>query len=514
MNLENFEKSKKLNTSEESISLEKKTAESKKEINLAEFKEQTIQATENKTEELIIQGQNQIDKIEEKSGLSLPNLVSIREEFGPFNKLKEIQGQSGAFVNEIKNKLADIGRPTKNLEEKNFPFPPIGEGEIFAPKIELQKIHQAPKEEQPERLREFKEKLTYQKKGLALIQEKIIQKIKENPDAPLGQLYEWVRDLGPKYGLTNEQKEISRKLLQTYVDKHAKVRSIREQYSDDKELFKALFGQEPKGDIKVVESPVTLYFRCQDPLDYTYLHSHSFQKSKDVTNEELKAAERSAGVTLGSCLVPGLERAITAENSFFVLSDYDSEQVFKHEEQHTIKQLFKDKLRESELLCQERELWAKFYQAIQNNDERLATLKSYLRVRRQIISDEKAKDEILAYLKEKRMTMTKIAEYLTIPKEKGGYYDYLISDKQRFISWFAENYSDEFKKFKSTIEKAVEEVYGEEYQNLIRKSVMALQSLRETGYSKEAIIALLIQEPLSGWEKVVKRLIHRVIGID
>ena len=380
---------------------------------------------------------------------------------------------------------------------------PLTTGDIFSPELELKKIRQAPREEQPQLLQEFKEKLAYQKEGLANIQEQVIQKVRENPDASLEQLYGWTSDLGKKYGLTDEQKGVARDLLKTYSEKHLNIRNIRQKYPDDKKLYQAMFGHEPKGKIEVVEGPATLSFRCHNLEDYATIYSQKFLSGVGLERRDLDIADMSGGASISSSNIPGLEGTITAVNLPRAYTQKDADQIEKHEEQHAIKKLFGDRI-------QHRTAFSRLLDA-SNEGERELALKGLLRNRRERIADERARDEILAYFKGGNRDSQGTLQELTKSGEKGGLYDYLKLDKQDVLKeadgWLKTYGPERFgEEFKPKVEKAAEEVYGKEYQDLLKEGIQAVQTLTKKGYTKEETMALLIQEPLSRWDKVVKRL--------
>ena len=153
--------------------------------------------------------------------------------------------------------------------------PPIEPDEIFDPEKELSEIKTVPKEEKKKRLQEFKEKLAYQKEGLARTQEQLINVIRDNPDINWPELYGKALDLLTKYG-ANMQEDKVREILSRYHWRHLAVKEAREKFPDDDKLFEAIFGRPSRGKIEVMEGPVTLYFRCHNTNDYALISKQTF----------------------------------------------------------------------------------------------------------------------------------------------------------------------------------------------------------------------------------------------
>ena len=133
----------------------------------------------------------------------------------------------------------------------------------------------------------------------------------------------------------------------------------------------------------------------------------------------------------------------------------------------------------------------------------LKHLTAYLRFLRKKDFENRAKDEILAFYK----TKEPIADIRNLLLKEGGSYDFYFKSKkdyEQLIKWYMRN--EAFKKNKGDIEKIMNQVFVDEYEEEIKKSIAAIKDLETIGKSKEEIIHLLITEPLSQWDKLVKRI--------
>lgn len=393
-------------------------------------------------------------------------------------------------------------------EPKTQKPPPIANGSIFNPEDELIQIKSSSPKERRKKLIEYKEKLAYQQEGLAKIQEQIIEEIRNNPDILFDELYSKVIMEGAlNYGLITNQVDIIIDTFSDYKSKHEAVRSSRQLYPSNQDLYKAVFGVEPKGGVDIIEGPMTLYFKCFDVEDYARIHSQSFLQNKDLTEEDVTVAKRSGGVSINTSLIPELTGTLIAENSS-VTSPEGSSKILVHEEQHAIKRLFWD---ERNRRVQD---WYSIAEAKTANEfENLLTISN--RFERETTAENRAKDEILAYFKDNTRNQIQIYSLLTLPEEQGGLYDYLKHLKSSHgteeIEWLNKNIRDESERqLRSNLFwKNNKMVFVDEYNKMLKDGINTAFNLRFKGsYTTEEVIAILIKEPLSKWPKVSKRLLQ------
>ncbi|MEK7494368.1 MAG: hypothetical protein AAB615_00680, partial [Patescibacteria group bacterium] len=267
------------------------------------------------------------------------------------------------------------------------------------------------------------------------------------------------------------------------------------------ELYESLFERKPKGKIEVVEGPITLYFRCDNPDDYALIFTQSFVNGREARKEEMEMAGRSGGVSIGSAPIINLQGCITAENTSRIrknglskegLQEYQ-EEIRAHEEQHAIRRLFEKQLGD-------RMQWIRLRDSEPGESRDLA-LKAYLRARRGMIADERAADEILAY--STQQTPTDTFATLTRKKEKGGLYDYLAEEKEKVLGELLRMFGEEIRPLAL---KEIQEIYEDDYKNLLRDAIDMVKYFQGKGYAPDEVIALFIREPLSRWRKVAKRI--------
>lgn len=423
--------------------------------------------------------------------------------------------------NKLKSRITDIvfGGQENNSENSRLPK------EIFVPEEGIERISKTGSRGRREALSEWKEKYAEQKETLASFQEEMIGRIRQNPDMHLDN-FRFIKERTNELGLTPLQKETILSIFNSYAEKHNEVAAVRKENPDDSELFEELFKAKPKGKIEIVEGPMTLYFRCYELEDYAVIHSQSFLSGNKVSEHDIKSANMSQGCSISTAPIKGLEGCIIAENRFLMNKsfqavegfpkvyssarnewidkeaakediDAESEKTRIHEEQHAIKQLF------SETLLR-RNTFTELLAAKTEKDQEI-WLSNYLRYVRQIIAEPRVKDEILAFFKEDSSPKDTYKN-LVRSKKEGGLYDYLEVDESRMPSTF--HYLLKLESFKKLYSDTRDKIFREEYHALIENSIRNTVFLKKNGYTKEQVIGLLINEPLSKWAKVIGRLVE------
>ncbi len=387
---------------------------------------------------------------------------------------------------------------------------PIYDEEAVKITAELQNIKDAPKEYRELLVGRFKEKLKKRIEGLAAVQAAAIAVIEKNPDMPKDDLLRLIKELGSRYGMTQGQEETAESLMDLYEFRHAKVKELRRRYPKDRELFKVLFGRDPEGKVEIIEGPVTLYVRCENPDDYARIYNQKFLKEgkEDIQPSDRETADKSGGAYINTSLIPSLEGAIIAEKSgwrgFAVREYINSEGTQKHEEQHALWAFFGRKI--ERFLIDGRLGHAK------TDEEKELALKHLLRFNRQDI-DYQASNEILAYCAEER-DFEEIYSSLTKPEVTGGLYEY-FDDRERLATerWVYDELPGKLGKssedFKKLLDKDIKEVYVTEYHKLIKEGIKSFEKLKKAGYSTQKAIAVLTHEPLSRWRKTADRLLEQ-----
>lgn len=403
-----------------------------------------------------------------------------------------------------------------NQEPEEKRKPPIAEGEIFDPEKEIGIIKKLPRENKRAAVAEFRDKLAFQKEGLAMTQEMIIKVIRKSPDASPDELYEYVVKAAEFFGFTEKQKKFSKKILEKYAEKHRFIKDLRRNFSDDIKFFEEAFGRKPLGKIEVVEGPISICFRVYDEKDFAYIYSGAFIKKRSPTKKEILESESSGGFLLEENGAPKLKGVIFIEK---VDADCDfiedSREIFFHEERHIINSLFHNKpINGAEYAVEYANNVGRVLTRLKMADsdiEKESAIRQYFMIISKDFEDM-AKNEIIAYFFEYNdlddYLSKKIFLDLTVSRKDGGIYDYYAMEKANIRKYIFKIITKIIgKRYLSSVKKIAEKVFVDEYRSVIREAVDSIKSLYDKKYSKEQIIAMMQTEDLRKWKKVADRLL-------
>ncbi len=418
----------------------------------------------------------------------------------------------------------------------------LGEGEVMVkelpdawnPEIELQNILKAPKAERKALLLAYRERLAAQKIGIGNAQKELISQIKANSDVSKEDFLAQFTELTKEFHPTKEQFAIAEKAYDKYNKIHLAVEENFEKYNTPEALFTACFGMVPAGKVEVIKGPMTLYFRIHDDNDYAAVYIGKGKNTESLEQKDIDDAKHSGGCAGVATYIPELRGAVIAERAQGRAFEGGAKGIYEHEEQHA----FNAVLLEGQVANFDRSMnEAVARDAIQSAKEEFAIMNGgasakekekatmmferelerislyasrALRNERGVIADQKAADEILAYMKEGRDPKA-IYKSLTKSEEEGGLYDYLKDERSAadMITSIVKVQAPEFaKRLLSILEVSKNEVLGNEYNEQIEQGIAAFSRLSEHGLDKEAIISIFQHEPLNRWAKVAERLIE------
>jgi hypothetical protein len=388
-------------------------------------------------------------------------------------------------------------RPKEEKEDVTVEKEPaIKEGEVFDPEEELALLKKMSSgSEKRDRLEKYKEKLAFQKERIAAMQEEIIERIRENPDISQIELVRLIIKCGRKAGLSDHQNDSVDNVIAGYLNAHKAVVDIKKRFGEDsRAAFEFLFSSKPVGRVDLLFDPVSIYFVCYDIKDYALIYNSRNRDSLSVN--DINTASLSGGVSIN---LPrphwpaGLN--VTIDNASKSPEGYYDKLTRIHEEQHAIKKLFTEQMIRQDGLHE--------LMHAENEEEIKDCLRRQMRYIREQFAESRAKDEILAYMKTGEKPI-KVFSYLTDPK---GLYAFIDIEDEK-IFWDITISKIKHKRMKEIIEEVVDEVYVKEYNKLIEDGIASFVQLQVNGYLSKEVIALLINEPLSKWKKVVRRLLE------
>lgn len=472
------------------------------ELSPDELVEVTAEKMETEAESVVEKSKEEIKRLDTESGLGEPELAEAKKETGVEEETKSFGQKVSEVLNLAKDKI--YGLFNKNKTEQKPEKEVVFDG-VFDPEAELARIKKLPHEERKQAVEIYKEKLAAQKEGLAKMQVQVFEYLRDNKETTLEELNQKVAEWGSKYGMSGKQLEVAKNVLESYFKRHEAVQKIKKEYSNDTDLYKALFGRAPKGKVEIVEGPATLFVRCADLDDYTVIYSRAFLTGREIVAADKKAADFSGGISLEQTLIPGLEGAIIAEKSGKIGFEYkgwgNSKEIQAHEEQHAIKKFFAEQKHVSDALFD--------FVNSQTPAEKQEAIHQLCLEKRYNVYDKQAKDEIMAYFKgNEKLTKQDLLKILFKPAEKGGQYDYLSTGTMK--KYIEASFSAEDKpELVPLVESAMKDVFVDKYKQTVEAGVQAFDDLRKSGMSTDETIALLTHEPLRKWPTVVKRILEQ-----
>ena len=368
--------------------------------------------------------------------------------------------------------LEKMTSPSK--KESKFP---LKEGEVFEPEKELKKISNLHGAEGLKQIAIYKEKLKFQKEGIARIEEEILNFVENNADFSKSDLESLIKKNFSIYALTPEQREKILDVVNELYKKHQALKELIENYKteegiiDGRHLFQDLFQKKATGEIKVVYGSYYIYFRFSNGEDFTYVISDAYKKQRQLNDKDFIIAKSMAGAKINSSPLRQIKGTIIIENPVYFENEKMSDSVLKHEKQHIVhnfidKYHFPDTeqgLKEAENLEKNRAL---------SQEQKLLLLVNNPKIEKRI------KDEICAHFKDG-----------TSPKEIS---KNLLKEDTIYDYGFDYNLTEDY--------------FSPEYLELVENGIVAFANLLKAGYSMEKVINLLYVEPLKKWPKEAERL--------
>ncbi|MEA3272162.1 MAG: hypothetical protein U9P90_00665 [Patescibacteria group bacterium] len=465
---------------------------------LAELVEQGEKEIEKKAREIKKAGKERVARVAESIGVSEEAVEEEKKKMVFEKREKGILEKIKGLARDTKNKIKlALGKEVESDEEDIEVVEE--EYEPFNPEEELKKVTKLTQEDtkglkpreitalKRERLNIYKEELMKQKEGIAELRLEIRKKIEKNPDASIEELMEEVDSRAKGLRLTEKQKEVFSDLMKSYTEKHEAIQRTRELFPKDRDLYKACIGMLPKGEVEVVQGPMSFYFKCSDPEDFVEARVASLRSvNREISPERRTKLGSAQGVAIPFSEIPELKGLLILENS---TKSRDSEKTHAHEEQHVVYKLFEEKFLREEIIDK--------VSSAKNATEAKKIMSPYLKFLREEILERRAKDEILAFYREGTDHFRILA---TLTAEKGAYNFFEVYKKQ--IKKMLESLGLDESQYGSLLDK----IFVEEYKDILRKGIWAIMDLEEMGKSREEVIELLIDEHFEHWPTVVRRL--------
>ena len=376
---------------------------------------------------------------------------------------------------------------------------PIKNGEVFDPEEKIVSVLKESKGNRVKKLKEFKEKINFQKKGLSELQRKIMDEIKENPDINHQELVIKIEPFIDKYGLSDGQISRIHEMIGEYEERHDAVLKFVSEYPDSKSACGQLFKFNPEGEVDMLVSPITIHFRFLNFTDFVRAQSDN---QKKPTNEELNKYRNTNGLHLRKQSFGELEECIVLEN----VSGRDTEDIDRtstHELQHAISDFYEDMvvsmMKNENPYVSGEYLWDSGERMIKSckneNDFREGIKKFFESIKIRALSD--AQSEIISWLStgEKTEELGDIIKYyshLKIVRKLG---DDAIKNLLKF-------YGKEFRNIDYS--GIMDEVAGEgDFYKIIDAALGAVKKAESLGMSRLEIISRIRMEQMAKWPRII-----------
>lgn len=436
---------------------------------------------------LMVSGQQDVAAIDHAVGMTPDQAASMHEETGILRQLH-------ALHDKIRETLLTIVHFASKTVQR-----PIAHGEVFDSSVALGEIHAAPRKERKQLILELKDKLAYQQVGLGKMREDMWDLLQHQGAVNLEKMRGIADEYSAKYGFDEFTRDMIDDTLEKVDERSLVLDKAAEKYPTGESFFRAMVqGQAPVGEVEIIYTPITAFLRCHNVRDYAALYYGGKRTPDSMNDHELSVAGLSRGCALYNAPIPGLEDAVSVEN----VSGDDkvvSKKTLIHEEQHILHRMIPE-FEESHLDYMNRN---KKYEEMDDSEFR-TVIRRNVRSRR-TENEARAKDEIMAYLKDGRPS-DDIYQTLLKPEEEGGLYDYFNTVVGNMHIILSEGKL--FPKDRTPIvEEIIQDVFKTEYAQLLDDALRAVDTLRfKNGMSVEQVLGMLAHEPLRTWPKVVGRI--------
>ncbi len=377
------------------------------------------------------------------------------------------------------NKIEKIDQPD-NL--------PIKSGEVFDPTGEFAKLKKYHGQEGLDQVAIFKEKLKYQKEGMAAIETKVVDYLREHQNLNLKEMEELVAADLDIYGFPSETREKIAGFLKEIIKRSETIKQTiadcldEKGELDSKKLFTKLFNRPPVGEMKIEHGNLCINFRFKDDEDFTYVASGAYKRKRATNDRDREIAQSTGGQSLSDYPKVKLRGLIMIETPDYYDDDFAHKTTRLHEEQHAFNFLWKD-FELSDYVVGLKKMAVLRKSSGDKLSEEQMTEWAIMLVRNNPRIEANIKDEISAYFKG-NIKEEAISEELLLPDtiyEYGAKYNLLDVDE-----------SDGTLSYR--------------YMRMVEKGILAFACLLDAGYSYEAVHAILYTEPLVYWLRVANRM--------
>lgn len=395
----------------------------------------------------------------------------------------------------------------------------------FDPDEEVHSLRNKSLGDPKQRVEEFKQNLTEQAKGIAQTLHVLEQTVDTNPRATREKLLGAVLEEAPKYRFSRKQLTSFAKGILSYEEQQRRIQPIQDLGWPPEELYRLTFGHTAQGSVEVQFGPATIEF-VLDSHDYTTARRNS---------AGVIEANSSIGGVIQNGIPPEMAGAVIAINrddtSTGNLADR-IESTRNHERQHIFNSFFtplepyttqhsrQSVQRSAEKNISDGDVLKDV--ALQTlRDERFKELIDYNALNEflaQYRGGETAPDAAIQVFRyqfpEKVLTSSdyKNAIVRRVLSKVNEASEYLEKNPRSQLSQeiIVDPSESQFKDLPTItgakdLEPYIQRIFTQEYGKMLHDATRAVVNLESKGYSREQIVSLLYQQPISRWEKLALR---------
>ena len=375
----------------------------------------------------------------------------------------------------------------------------------FSPMLAAKKLFELPKEERKEMIKKIRREIYRQNKKIAEIEIHLIGKLENGTED--GELSEEIERISQENKLRLDQYKILRQAVNEAIIRRWKIKRLKEEYPTPELLFKAAFGKQPTGRIKLENSQLGIIFIVENVDDYgkAYfadedIYNVATKKNensgvlRDIEEKRAKQLEKikySKGITIEKTLIKGIDYGVAVIKKLPGMNEAVS-----HEKEHIIQSFFQEGSN----------YYMELIELIKNNAEVGEKSGTERKIDFMEKISNKWLDNLLAFSLKLEMLaffksgypVSRIRDKFLFGKSYNFFNENLEAQKSLLVSIAGDNLVKE-------VERIIED-REKDYDHLIEDSVVALRILEQVGFRRDEGTAILRQYPLKQWKNVAKEI--------
>jgi hypothetical protein len=381
-----------------------------------------------------------------------------------------------------------------SFQNENKPeiTPVFKEGEIFDVHEEFANLKNYHGEEGIGKVKEFKEKLRFQRLGLASMINNLLKSLENNDNLNKDELISLLQNDIKKFALNEEQIEALAMSVDEFILENKNIKKVTNLCRDKEggvladKLYEQIFGKLPEGEMKVIINSYSIYFQPGDNRDFCYVASEAYKKRRELNEDDMVFAKISAGLKLDDYPKKNLNGLIAIQNATLFNNPQVSKNIMTHERRHIVNNTIGKYFN----MPDNDEFYRKYQEFKKNGDINNETDENwFIYLQNQNLDIKKRiKDEICAYFYDGSSS-----KYIS---------RMLLREDTIYTYGFNYNLG------------SANEDFDLEYLDIVENGIAVFEEFIKKGYKIGEIVNLLLPEPLEKWSKVLQRIVGTNINSE